>query len=86
MYSCGIKISGSIFLSLQQNLCEALSTVIITDIQKLNFSVSDTQFWILSFQLIALSVIKSSLWYVAYPLLCHKWQFLDAKKTKTWQE
>jgi hypothetical protein len=36
----GIKISGTIFLSLQQNLCKAPSTVIMTDIQKLNFSVS----------------------------------------------
>jgi hypothetical protein len=43
MYSCGIKISGTIFLSLQQNLCKAPSTVIMTDIQKLNFSVSITQ-------------------------------------------
>jgi hypothetical protein len=42
-YSCGIKISGTIFLSLQQNLCKAPSTVIMTDIQKLNFSVSVTQ-------------------------------------------
>jgi hypothetical protein len=42
-YSCGIKILGSIFLSLQQNLCKAPSTVIMTDIQKLNFSLSVTQ-------------------------------------------
>jgi hypothetical protein len=41
--SCGIKISGSIFLSLQQNLYKAPSTVIMTDIRKLNFSVSVTQ-------------------------------------------
>jgi hypothetical protein len=42
-YSCGIKIAGTIFLSLQQNLCKAPSTVIMTDLQKLNFSVSVTQ-------------------------------------------
>jgi hypothetical protein len=34
MYSCGIKISGTIFLSLQQNLCKALSTVIMIDITR----------------------------------------------------
>jgi hypothetical protein len=50
MYSCGIKISGTIFLSLQQNLCKAPSTVIMTDIKKLNFSVSVTQS-ILNFQI-----------------------------------
>jgi hypothetical protein len=60
MYSCGIKISGSIFLSHQQNLCKPPFTVIMTDIQKLNFTVSVTQS-ILNFELIALSVIKSSL-------------------------
>jgi hypothetical protein len=62
MYSCGIEISGSIFLSLQQNLCKPPFTVIMTetDIQKLNFTVSVTQS-ILNFELIALSVIKSSL-------------------------
>jgi hypothetical protein len=43
MYSSGIKTSGTIFLSLQKNLCKAPSTVIMTDIQKLNFSVSVTQ-------------------------------------------
>jgi hypothetical protein len=59
-YSCGIKISASIFLSLQQNLCKPPFTVIMTDIQKLNFTVSVTQS-ILNFELIALSVIKSSL-------------------------
>jgi hypothetical protein len=32
-YSCGIKISGTIFLSLQQNLCKTHSTVIMTDIK-----------------------------------------------------
>jgi hypothetical protein len=32
-YSCGIKISGTIFLSLQQDLCKAPSTVIMTDIK-----------------------------------------------------
>jgi hypothetical protein len=42
-YSCGIKIADTIFLSLQQNLCKAPSTVIMTDLQKLNFSVSVTQ-------------------------------------------
>jgi hypothetical protein len=50
MYSCGIKISGTIFLSFQQNLCKTPSTVIMTDIQKLNFSVSVTQS-ILNFQI-----------------------------------
>jgi GTPase SAR1 family protein len=61
-YSCGIKISGSIFLSLQQNLCKPPFTVIMseTDIQKLNFTVAVTQS-ILNVHLIALSVIKSSL-------------------------
>jgi hypothetical protein len=59
-YSCGIKISGSIFLSLQQNLSKPPFNVIITDIQKLNFTVSITQS-ILNCELIALSVIKSSL-------------------------
>jgi GTPase SAR1 family protein len=59
-YSCGIKISGSIFLSLQQNLCKPSFTVIMTDIQKLNFTVSVTQS-ILNFELIALRVIKLSL-------------------------
>jgi hypothetical protein len=42
-HSLGIEISGSIFLSLQQNLCKPSFTVIMTDIQKLNFSVSVTQ-------------------------------------------
>jgi hypothetical protein len=42
-YSWGIKISGTIFLSLQQNLCKAPSTVIMTDIQILNFFLSVTQ-------------------------------------------
>jgi hypothetical protein len=32
MYSCGNRISGSIFLSLQQNLCKPTFTVIMTDI------------------------------------------------------
>jgi hypothetical protein len=32
-YSCGIKIVGTIFLSLQQNLCKVPSTVIMTDIK-----------------------------------------------------
>jgi hypothetical protein len=50
LYSCGIKISGTIFLSLQQNLCKASSTVIMTEIQKLNFSVSVTQ-TILNFEM-----------------------------------
>jgi GTPase SAR1 family protein len=61
-YSCGIKILGSIFLSLQQNLCKPPFTVIMTetDIQKLNFTVAVTQS-ILNVELIALSVIKSSL-------------------------
>jgi GTPase SAR1 family protein len=61
-YSCGIKISSSIFLSLQQNLCKPPFTVIMseTDIQKLNFTVAVTQS-ILNVHLIALSVIKSSL-------------------------
>jgi hypothetical protein len=53
MYSRGIKISGSIFLSLQQNLCKPPFTVIMTDIQKLNFSVSVAQS---VFELIALTV------------------------------
>jgi hypothetical protein len=42
-YNFGIKISGSIFLSLQKNLCKPSFTVIMTDIQKLNFSVSVRQ-------------------------------------------
>jgi hypothetical protein len=42
-YSGEIKNSGSIFLSLQQNLCKPPFTVIMTDIQKLNFSVPVTE-------------------------------------------